>query len=125
MNGRCERFLVALEAAASGFEPVSVGAYFAYLKHPFDGLHTADLARRLAADQALLCLPGSMFGPGQEAYLRFAFANVDDTAMAELTARLAAFSRRFQQKLEIKILTSTDASDGPFVSTNTEISSHI
>jgi aspartate/methionine/tyrosine aminotransferase len=94
MNRRVETFLAALEDSASGFEPVSAGAYFAYLKHPFDGVKADDLARRLAADQALLCLPGTMFGPGQGSYLRFAFANVADAALADLTTRLAAFSEQ-------------------------------
>jgi aspartate/methionine/tyrosine aminotransferase len=36
----------------------------------------------------VLCLPGSMFGPGQDSYLRFAFANVDAASMATLAERL-------------------------------------
>jgi len=48
------------------------------------------VARRLADEQNLLCLPGTMFGPGQEAYLRLAFANLDIAAMPELARRLVA-----------------------------------
>ncbi len=69
---------------------VSAGAYFAYVKHPHRGRKATDVAKRLADKQNLLALPGSMFGPGQEDFLRVAFANVDATAMPEIAARLAA-----------------------------------
>jgi aspartate/methionine/tyrosine aminotransferase len=69
---------------------VSSGAYFAYVRHPFDGEPAAQVARRLADEQNILCLPGTMFGPGQEAYLRLAFANLDKSAMPEVLRRLLA-----------------------------------
>ena len=69
---------------------VSAGAYFAYVRHPFDGLPAARVARRLADQQNILCLPGTIFGPGQEAYLRLAFANLDEDLMPELARRLLA-----------------------------------
>jgi hypothetical protein len=33
-------------------------------------------------------LPGSYFGPGQQRFLRAAFANVDTAAMTDIPARL-------------------------------------
>lgn len=73
-----------------GYEVVSAGAYFAYVKHPHKGRDATDVAKRLADKQNLLALPGSMFGPGQEDFLRVAFANVDASKMPEIAARLAA-----------------------------------
>ncbi|WP_374652535.1 aminotransferase [Dongia sp.] len=73
-----------------GYEVVSAGAYFAYLKHPHRGRKATDVAKRLADRQNLLALPGSMFGPGQEDFLRVAFANVEAAKMPEVAARLAA-----------------------------------
>jgi aspartate/methionine/tyrosine aminotransferase len=70
------------------FQLVSSGAYFAYVKHPFAGEASKTVAMRLAQEHDVLCLPGSMFGPGQEDYLRFAFANVDGTLMEPLVQRL-------------------------------------
>jgi aspartate/methionine/tyrosine aminotransferase len=67
---------------------VSAGAYFAYLRHPFGGTPGKEVARRLAREHNLLCLPGSMFGPGQEQYLRLAFANVDSDLMPDMASRL-------------------------------------
>ena len=51
------------------------------------------LARRLADRQNMLCRPGSMFGSGQDSFLRFAFANVDAAAMPAIAERLAADAR--------------------------------
>jgi aspartate/methionine/tyrosine aminotransferase len=67
---------------------VSAGAYFAYVRHPFEHTPGKEVARRLAREHNLLCLPGSMFGPGQERYLRLAFANVDSDLMPDMASRL-------------------------------------
>jgi aspartate/methionine/tyrosine aminotransferase len=88
--------LTALRAALArndlGFELVSSGAYFAYLRHPFDGETATSVARGLAERENLLCLPGGMFGPRQNRFLRLAFANVAAERMPEVAARLAAAS---------------------------------
>jgi aspartate/methionine/tyrosine aminotransferase len=85
--------LTALQAALSrndlGYELISAGAYFAYVRHPHRGQRAADVARRLVDRQSVLALPGAMFGPGQEDYLRVAFANVEKEWMPEIAARLA------------------------------------
>ncbi len=70
------------------YQLVSSGAYFAYVRHPFDRELAKAVAKRLAAENDVLCLPGSMFGPEQENYLRFAFANVEASRMAGLAERL-------------------------------------
>ncbi len=93
MQDRTGAFLDALSHRDAGYRVVSIGAYFAYLRHPFAERSSADVARRLAAEQNLLCLPGTMFGPGQEPYLRFAFANVASGLMADIADRLAAGNR--------------------------------
>lgn len=73
-----------------GFELESAGAYFAYVRHPFHGEEATRVARRLARDHGVLCLPGSIFGPGQEDSLRVAFANLGAERMPELGRRLLA-----------------------------------
>jgi aspartate/methionine/tyrosine aminotransferase len=70
------------------FKLISSGAYFAYVEHPFKNETSKAVAMRLAQDHDVLCLPGSMFGPEQEKYLRFAFANVDGALMQPLVERL-------------------------------------
>ncbi|MBK1698545.1 aminotransferase [Rhodovibrio salinarum] len=71
-----------------GYALVSAGAYFAYLRHPFDGVDAHEVARTLVRRHGVLALPGDMFGPGQGAYLRLAFANLQADAFPDLTARL-------------------------------------
>ncbi|MDH3500814.1 MAG: aminotransferase [Acidimicrobiia bacterium] len=89
MNGRVERFESEMARADTGYEIASAGAYFAYVRHPFAGQTGREVARRLLSDHAVLSLAGEMFGPGQEAYLRLAFANLDDQWIPDLVARLA------------------------------------
>ncbi len=78
-----------IREANTGFEVASYGGYFVYLRHPFTDRSSASVGRSLAEDHGILCLAGSMFGPGQDRYLRLAFANVDLPAIDELVERLA------------------------------------
>ncbi len=81
--------------AAQGWRLEGSGAYFAYVRHPFDAPSDA-LARRLVAEAGVLCLPGTMFMPagGGRAHLRLAFANVDRTGIGLLAERLAGATGR-------------------------------
>jgi aspartate/methionine/tyrosine aminotransferase len=88
MAGRLAAIRNAFANPALKFEMVSSGAYFAYVKHPYAGELSKPVAMRLAQTHEVLCLPGVMFGPGQEDYLRFAFANVDGALMEPLVQRL-------------------------------------
>jgi aspartate/methionine/tyrosine aminotransferase len=88
MRGRLEALRNVFAKGDTGYELISSGAYFAYVKHPFRGELSKPVAIRLAQQHDVLCLPGSMFGPGQEDYLRLAFANVDADLMPQLAERL-------------------------------------
>ena len=70
------------------YKLISSGAYFAYVQHPFKGKTSKEVAKSLVQKNDVLCLPGSMFGPKQENYLRFAFANVETSLMPQLIERL-------------------------------------
>lgn len=80
------------EALANGnrWRIGSIGAYFAMLEHPFEDAPSAVIAEQLASLAGVLGLPGSYFGPGQERFLRFAFANIGSAGLAPLGARLKA-----------------------------------
>ena len=72
-----------------GWDLLSTGAYFGYVRHPFAGrLASLDVAMRLAREVGVLTIPGTFFGDGQEAFLRFAFANAGRDVIAELPERL-------------------------------------
>jgi aspartate/methionine/tyrosine aminotransferase len=88
MRERVEALRRAFACSNLKFQLVSSGAYFAYLRHPFPGRRARDVARELADRENILCLPGSFFGPGQEDYLRLAFANVESDRIPELVERL-------------------------------------
>ncbi|MCB4379710.1 aminotransferase class I/II-fold pyridoxal phosphate-dependent enzyme, partial [Synechococcus sp. MU1644] len=81
--------------ADKGWELMGLGAYFAYMKHPFD-MSSAELAPKLVQEASILCLPGTMFWPddavegGQQ--LRIAFANLDASGINDLYTRLSALT---------------------------------
>ena len=70
---------------------VSIGAYFAYVEHPFAGQRSTDVSRRMADEENLLTIPGDMFGAGQERFVRFAFANVTDDKIPLVLERIERF----------------------------------
>jgi aspartate/methionine/tyrosine aminotransferase len=88
MAQRRAALLRVFEFGNLGFELVSTGAYFAYLRHPFAGEPAAAVAKRLAQEHGILALPGTVFGPGQDPYLRLAFANLEAERMGEVGDRL-------------------------------------
>jgi aspartate/methionine/tyrosine aminotransferase len=88
MRDRLEALRKAFGRAGLRYELISSGALFAYVRHPFAGQTAKQVAMRLAGEHDLLVLPGSMFGPGQEDYLRVAFANAEVSDMELLVDRL-------------------------------------
>ncbi len=70
----------------------SIGAYFAYVRHPFAGETAAAVAEKLAVERGVLALPGSYFGAGQDTHLRMAFGNIDVAGIEELGERLRGFA---------------------------------
>jgi aspartate/methionine/tyrosine aminotransferase len=76
----------------SGWRIEAIGAYFAFIQHPFEGKSSIEVAERLAKEAGVLALPGAFFGEGQERFLRFAFANADAATIHLLGDRLALVS---------------------------------
>ena len=70
---------------------VSIGAYFAYVEHPFASQPSTEVSKRLADEENLLTIPGDMFGAGQERFVRLAFANVTDDKIPIVLERLERF----------------------------------
>ena len=70
----------------------AMGAYFAWLRHPFTGTGSVEVAQRLAREAGVSCIPGTFFGEGQDAYLRLAFANADSDVIAQLGERLSGLA---------------------------------
>ena len=76
-------------AGMDGWTLLSTGAYFGYVKHPFTGTASIEVAQKMARKIGVLTIPGTFFGDGQEDYLRFAFANAGRNVIAELPERLS------------------------------------
>lgn len=91
INARAAAFKSAM-AGLNGWRVDQIGAYFAYVRHPFEDAPAAEVARLLAERWGVLTLPGSFFGPGQERHLRVAFANADAAGIVEAASRLARVS---------------------------------
>jgi aspartate/methionine/tyrosine aminotransferase len=91
MSRRAEAFRRAL-GQSNGWRPDSIGAYFAYVRHPFEGMPAQEVAERLAVERGVLGLPGSYFGPDQHGHLRMAFGNISLEGIEGLAARLESFS---------------------------------
>jgi aspartate/methionine/tyrosine aminotransferase len=70
-----------------GWEIASIGAYFAYVRHPYEGSDAGVIAERLASENGLLLIPGSFFGPGQGRYLRLSFGNLTPESLLALPTR--------------------------------------
>ncbi len=81
--------------ADRGWELLGLGAYFAYVSHPFER-KSGDIARDLVRQAGLLMLPGTMFTPADDpagdTQFRIAFANVDRDGIAALFDRLSRLS---------------------------------
>jgi aspartate/methionine/tyrosine aminotransferase len=88
MHDRLSALRQAFGRKGLAYRLISSGALFAYVEHPFAAETAKQVAMRLAGEHDLLCLPGSMFGPGQERYLRIAFANAEASDMETLVDRL-------------------------------------
>jgi len=73
-----------------GFELITSGAFFGWVRHPFDDVSTADVVKRLVLDHDVLVIPGTAFLPTDDRWLRLSFANLESDDFAELGRRLEA-----------------------------------
>ena len=96
--GNRERINRRAEAVRDGFQRLagwrveSVGAYFAYVRHPFANIPSAQVAERLATEFGAVALPGRAFGPGQDGHLRLAFANLPLEHVPDLIGRISSMT---------------------------------
>ena len=86
--GLQERFETAMADRPGGFELISSGAYFGWVRHPFAEVATDEVVRRLVLDHDVLVIPGTAFTPTDEQMLRFSFANLTEAEIDELPRRL-------------------------------------
>ena len=87
MGRRHDIFRSEFTQPGNRFQLVTSGAFFAWVRHPFKGCSGRQVAKRLVDEAAILCLPGEVFGPGLEDYLRLAFGNIREEAIPEAVRR--------------------------------------
>ena len=93
MNLRAESFRRHFqENNRSCFRLSTLGPCFAYIRHSEVGETAYEVAKNLALNENLLLLPGSMFGPDQDSFLRIAFANVEIERFPEMMTRFENFA---------------------------------
>ncbi len=90
--GRRAAALKSVMRAVNDWKLDAIGAYFAFVRHPFPGKSSAEVAEKLAKQAGIVCIPGAYFGDSQQNYLRFAFANADVETITRLEERLKNFS---------------------------------
>lgn len=92
MDRRHRCFLQEFSLPQNPFTLVASGSFFAWVKHPFHGLTGREAARKLVEEAGLLTLPGEVFGPAMEGYLRLALGNIGEEAIPVAVARLRSFA---------------------------------
>lgn len=86
----------------------SQGAYYAFVRHPFKGVDSVDVSRRLAQEMGVITLPAGFFGPGTDGsaagtmsrWIRFSVANVDDDKVRKICERLGESESVFGWELD-------------------------
>lgn len=90
MERRHRVFKSEFEKEGNTFTLVASGPFFGWVRHPFAGKTGREVARKLVREAGILLLPGEVFGPGLEGYLRLAFGNIQEEAIPEAVARFRA-----------------------------------
>lgn len=87
-------------AADLGWKLQSAGGYYAFMAHPFPSKPSQEVCTALASLVGIVTLPGSFFRPAEDATtdrdIRVSIANVDESLLETLPARLVLFTALWQ-----------------------------
>jgi aspartate/methionine/tyrosine aminotransferase len=83
-------FTAALADRPGGFEPVTCGGFFAWVRHPLDR-PTPEVVGDLLAEQDVLVLPGTDFQALDDRAMRVSVGNLGPEALDDLVGRLTVF----------------------------------
>jgi len=87
MTRRHDRFIAEFNRPGNPFTLTASGAFFGWVRHPYPGRTGRQVARMLVERAGTLTLPGEVFGPGLEGYLRLAFGNIHEEGIPEAVRR--------------------------------------
>jgi aspartate/methionine/tyrosine aminotransferase len=86
--GRQRGLEQAMAGRPGGFELLTCGGFFGWIRHPFAGAGTAAVARNLITRYDTLVMSGTDFLPDDRQMLRVSFGNLDLAGLAEFARRL-------------------------------------
>jgi aspartate/methionine/tyrosine aminotransferase len=81
-------FTAAMADRPGGFELLSCGGFFGWVRHPFAGRATDDVVRELVVAHDTLVIPGTAFLPDDRGAVRVSLSNVDRAALTDFAGRL-------------------------------------
>ena len=76
-----------------GFELVTSGGFFGWIRHPFAGRGTDEVVGDLITRYDTLVLAGTAFLPDDRRVFRVSFGNVDEAGLTEFAARLQLMAK--------------------------------
>jgi aspartate/methionine/tyrosine aminotransferase len=82
-------FAEAMAERPGGFELLSCGGFFGWIRHPFADRPTADVVRELVIKHGTLVMPGTAFLPDDRRMLRVSVSNADRAAITTFAERLS------------------------------------
>ncbi len=88
IGSRLVSFRDAMAGQPGGFDLAASGAFFGWVRHPFDGELASAVIERLVLEYDVLAIPGTAFTPSDEQWLRFSFANLEPDDFSLLAERL-------------------------------------
>ncbi|ASQ93010.1 aminotransferase [Streptomyces sp. 11-1-2] len=84
-----------LAGRPGGFELLSCGGFFGWVRHPFADRGTEDVVRDLITRYDTLVIPGTAFLPDDRHVFRVSFGNVDRAGLTEFAGRLELMAKDF------------------------------
>jgi aspartate/methionine/tyrosine aminotransferase len=85
---RRHRFQTVMADRPGGFELLSAGGLFGWVRHPFASRTTEDVVRELVVDHDTLVIPGTAFLPDDRGTFRVSLSNADRDALTDFAGRL-------------------------------------
>jgi aspartate/methionine/tyrosine aminotransferase len=83
-------FATVMADRPGGFELLSAGGLFGWVRHPFAGRPTEDVVRELVVEFDTLVIPGTAFLPDDRGTFRVSLSNADRESLTDFAGRLAA-----------------------------------
>jgi aspartate/methionine/tyrosine aminotransferase len=82
-------FADAMAEQPGGFEMLSYGGFFGWIRHPFTDRTTEAVVRQLVIKHDLLVVPGTAFLPDDRRTLRVSISNTDRAGISDFAERIA------------------------------------